>query len=187
MQHTPQIPLTSTTAGQALTALMREVCRLYGRWLAAGEHVMHPFGLSSARWQVLDALALAGEPLSVAHIARQMGLTRQSVQRTVDLLAADGLVAFADNPHHRRAKLVGFTPRGSTTMDEVHRVQSTWVNDFAHALSVHACHDALQLLEAIRRRLEAQELPQGMEHQALHRPPRADRDMGPVMRASDAG
>src|SRR5947208_9580394 len=50
-----------------------------------------------------------------AHIARQMGLTRQSVQRTVDLLAADGLVAFADNQHHRRAKLVDFTPRGSTT------------------------------------------------------------------------
>jgi len=155
MQHTPQMSFTSTPAGQALTALMREVCRLHGLWLVAGEHVMHPCGLSSARWQVLDALDLAGEPLSVAHIARQMGLTRQSVQRTVDLLAADGLVAFADNPHHRRAKLVGFTPRGSTTMDEVHRVQSTWVNDLAHELSVHACYDAQQLLEAMRRRLAA--------------------------------
>ena len=187
MKHTPQMPLTHTPPGQALTAMMREVCRLHGLWLAAGERLTHPLGLSSARWQVLDALDLAGEPLPVAHIARQMGLTRQSVQRTVDILAADGLVAFADNPHHRRAKLVGFTPRGSTTMDEVHRLQSAWVNDLAHGLSVHACHDALQLLEAMRRRLEAPVCPRGLGHQTSRMPLRADRDVGTTMGASDAG
>src|SRR5712691_5268268 len=149
MQHTPQMSFTSTPAGQALTALMREVCRLHGLWLVAGEHVMHPFGLSSARWQVLDALDLAGEPLSVAHIARQMGLTRQSVQRTVDLLAADGLIAFADNPPHRRAKLVDFTPRGRRIMEEVNQIQTTWANDLAQGLSAQGLHEALQLLEAL--------------------------------------
>ena len=41
-------------------------------------------GLTSARWQVLAALALAGRPLTVAQIARTMGLSRQSVQRLVD-------------------------------------------------------------------------------------------------------
>src|SRR5712691_4906458 len=143
MENTQPTTRAHTPAGQALTDLILEVFRLHGLLLATGDRLTHPLGLSSARWQVLDALDLAGEPLPVAHIARQMGLTRQSVQRTVDILAADGLVAFADNPHHRRAKLVGFTPRGSTTMDEVHRLQSAWVNDLAHGLSVHACHDAL--------------------------------------------
>ena len=154
MQHTPQMSFTSTPAGQALTALMREVCRLHGLWLVAGEHVMHPCGLSSARWQVLDALDLAGEPLSVAHIARQMGLTRQSVQRTVDLLAQEGLIAFADNPHHRRAKLVDFTPRGRSIMEKVNQIQATWANDLAQGLSAPGLHDALQRLEALRRRLD---------------------------------
>jgi DNA-binding MarR family transcriptional regulator len=167
--------------------MMLEVLRLHGLWLAAGDRLTQPLGLSSAHWQVLGALHLAGEPLPVAHIARQMGLTRQSVQRTVDILAADGLVAFADNPHHRRAKLVSFTTRGSRTIDEVHRLQITWAHDLAHGLSVHAFHDALQLLEAMRLRLEAQEHPRGVVRQASRRPPRADRDIGPVIGASDAG
>jgi DNA-binding MarR family transcriptional regulator len=187
MEHTQQMPLTHPPPGQALTAMMREVCRLHGLWLAAGERLTHPLGLSSARWQVLSALYLAGEPLPVAYIARHMGLTRQSVQRTVDILAAEGLVAFADNPHHRRAKLVRFTPQGSRTMDEVHRLQSVWANDLAHGLSVHAFHDAMQLLEAMRLRLEAQVRPRGLGRQALRRPPRADRDIGSIMGASDAG
>src|SRR2546430_6424913 len=119
MQHTPQMSLTHTPPGQALTAMMREVCRLHGLWLTAGDRLTHPLGLSSARWQVLGALQLAGEPLPVAHIARQMGLTRQSVQRTVDLLAQEGLIAFADNPHHRRAQLVDFTPPGRTILEHV--------------------------------------------------------------------
>lgn len=187
MKHAQQMPLTHTPSGQALTDMMREVCRLHGLWLTAGERLTHPLGLSSARWQVLGALHLAGEPLPVAYIARHMGLTRQSVQRTVDILAAEGLVAFADNPHHRRAKLVRFTPQGSRTMDEVHRLQIVWANDLAHSLSVHALHDALQLLEAMRLRLEAQVRPRGLGRQTPRRSPRADRDIGPVMGASDAG
>ena len=84
-----------------------------------------------------------------------MGLTRQSVQRTADLLAQEGLIAFADNPHHRRAKLVDFTPRGRRLMAEVNQIQTTWVNDLAQGLSAHTLHDALQLLEALRVRLDA--------------------------------
>src|SRR5215510_11875354 len=91
---------THTPAGKALTDLILAVFRLHGLLLAAGDRLTHPLGLSSARWQVLGALQLAGAPLPVAHIARQMGLTRQSVQRTVDLLAQEGLIALANNPHH---------------------------------------------------------------------------------------
>ncbi len=41
-----------------------------------------------------------------------MGLTRQSVQRIADLLVERGLAAYADNPAHRRAKLVTPTSAG---------------------------------------------------------------------------
>ena len=156
MQNTPCITHTHTPAGKALTDLILEVFRLHGLLLAAGDRLTHPLGLSSARWQVLGALQFAGEPLPVAHIARQMGLTRQSVQRTVDLLAQEGLIAFADNPHHRRAKLVDFTPRGRSLMETVNQIQTTWANDLAQGLSAQALHDALQLLETLRLRLEGQ-------------------------------
>jgi DNA-binding MarR family transcriptional regulator len=156
MRNTQPITRTHTPAGKALTDLILEVFRLHGLLLGAGDRLTQPLELSSARWQVLGAIQIAGEPLPVAHIARQMGLTRQSVQRTVDLLAQEGLITFADNPHHRRAKLVGFTPQGRRIMEEVNQIQTAWVNDLAQGLSAHALHDALQLLEAIRLRLEAQ-------------------------------
>jgi DNA-binding MarR family transcriptional regulator len=41
-----------------------------------------------------------------------MGLTRQAVQRIADLLVERGLAAYADNPAHRRAKLLTPTPAG---------------------------------------------------------------------------
>ena len=155
MKDTQPIIRTHTPAGKALTDLILEVFRLHGLLLAAGDRVTHPLGLSSARWQVLGAIQIAEEPLPVAHMARQMGLTRQSVQRTVDILAAEGLIAFADNPNHRRAKLVGFTPQGSKMIKEVHRLQIAWANDLASGLSAHAFHAALRLLEAMRLRFEA--------------------------------
>jgi DNA-binding MarR family transcriptional regulator len=156
MTNAQQSTPLHTPAGHVLTAMILEVFRLHGLLLAAGDRLMHPLGLSSARWQVLGAIQLAGEPLPVAHIARQMGLTRQSVQRTVDILAAEGLITFADNPHHRRAKLIDFTPRGRTMMAEVNRIQIAWSNELARDLPAHALQDALQFLEAIRVRLEAQ-------------------------------
>jgi DNA-binding MarR family transcriptional regulator len=156
MKSTQPSTRPHTPAGKALTDLILEVFRLHGLLLAAGDRLTQPLGLSSARWQVLGAIQLVGEPLPVAHIARQMGLTRQSVQRTVDILAAEGLIAFADNPHHRRAKLVGFTPRGRRIMKEVNQIQTTWANALAQGLSTQALQDAMQLLEAMRVRLEAQ-------------------------------
>jgi DNA-binding MarR family transcriptional regulator len=46
------------------------------------------------------------KPLSVAQIARNMGVARQSVQRLADNLERQGIVEYAPNPDHGRAKLV---------------------------------------------------------------------------------
>ncbi len=77
-----------------------------------GNSLVRPAGLTTAWWQVLGALGYAPTPLTVSDIARAMGLTRQGVQRVVDLLAAHGHVAFTPNPHHQRAKLVAITEPG---------------------------------------------------------------------------
>ena len=68
------------------------VFRLNGRLIEAGNRLVGDIGLTSAWWQVLGALALSPTPLPVAHIARNMGLARQSVQRIADLLVEKGLV-----------------------------------------------------------------------------------------------
>ncbi|WP_246723542.1 MarR family transcriptional regulator [Rhizobium sp. ARZ01] len=95
-----------------LTTLALTVFRANGALIAAGDLLTAPFGLSSARWQVMGAVALAGLPLTVPQIARNMGLTRQAVQRLIDELARQGMIAVEDNPHHKRSRLVRLTVPG---------------------------------------------------------------------------
>jgi DNA-binding MarR family transcriptional regulator len=111
---------------------------------------------SSARWQVLGALDHA--PLTVSQIARAMGLTRQSVQRTADRLHAERLVSYADNPAHYRAELVRLTAEGRSPLDWITERQEAWVNQLAAGLSDTDLTKGLELLRVVRERLERAEI-----------------------------
>jgi DNA-binding MarR family transcriptional regulator len=143
-----------TLAGEALTDLILEVFRLNGRLLVAGDRLVAGLGLTSARWQVLGAIALSDRPQPVAWLARSMGLNRQGVQRIVNELHKDGLVEFAPNPHHRRAHLVVLTRRGKATYDEAGRLQVPWVNHLAKGLPIKEIATAKQVAAALRERVE---------------------------------
>lgn len=139
---------------EALTDLILHVFRLNGALLAAGDALVGDLGLSSARWQVLGAIDGSAVPLPVAHIARNMGLTRQAVQRSVDDMRADGLVRLEENPHHRRAMLVVMTPEGRAACARASERQKTWARDLATGLAPAHVAAAGALLHELRRRLE---------------------------------
>ena len=98
----------------AITELVLEIFRLNGELIAMGDALVGDIGLTSARWQVMGAIALAETPLPIAQIARNMGLTRQAVQRVANELEGEGFIRFAPNPNHQRAKLVLLTRKGET-------------------------------------------------------------------------
>jgi DNA-binding MarR family transcriptional regulator len=153
MRKTREHPtLSHTPAGKAVTDLILETFQLNGRLLAAGDQLTRDLGVSSARWQVMGAIA--DIPLPVAQIARKMGLTRQSVQRIADVLAQEDLVAFTLNPNHKKAKLVTLTPHGREVVHEVSRRQVVWANELAKGLSAAELQAAAHLMEAVRKRLE---------------------------------
>jgi DNA-binding MarR family transcriptional regulator len=110
----------------AITELILESFRLNGRLLAAGDALVRDLGLTSARWQVLGAIALSPVPLPVSHIARNMGLSRQNVQRIAKGLQVQGILRFEPNPHHQRAKLVSLTTRGRALHDAATERQGPW-------------------------------------------------------------
>jgi DNA-binding MarR family transcriptional regulator len=143
-----------TPSGQAVTALVLETFRLNGLLLQAGDRLVSGTGLTSARWQVLGAIALSPHPLPVAHIARNMGLTRQAVQRLANEMERDGLVRFAPNPHHERARLVLLTPSGEQAYAMASGRQVPWVNALAKGLSAAEVESACAVMRALRRRLE---------------------------------
>ncbi len=142
-----------TPAAEALTELMLEVFRVNGDLLAEGNRLTSPVGQTSARWQVLGAIR---QPRTVADIARNMGLARQSVQRTADVLAGDGLVEFAENPAHRRAKLLRLSPLGERVLAEITDRQVEWANGLAGALGLgeNRIRDAATVLGRLRAALE---------------------------------
>ena len=143
-----------TSASDAFTGLVLEIFRINGRILAEGDRLVADLGLTSARWQVLGAIALAGRPLPVSHIARNMGLTRQAVQRVVNELARDGLVDFAANPHHQRAKLIVLTAAGEAAYEGASARQVIWAKRIAAGIDADRLDAATHLLGVLRHRLE---------------------------------
>ncbi|UGT58233.1 MarR family winged helix-turn-helix transcriptional regulator [Nocardia asteroides] len=106
--------------------------RLNGQFLAIAEELAAPAGLTAAWWQVLGAVL--AEPLPVAGIAREMGITRQSVQRIADLLVAKGLCEYRPNPAHRRAKLVAATEEGRAAVHQINPQHAAIARKLAAAL-----------------------------------------------------
>ena len=150
-QHTVNI---RSSAGDAFSALVVQVLRLGGLLTAAGDALSKPAGQSSARWQVLAAADHA--PMTVAQIARALGFARQSVQRVADLLEAEGLAEYRDNPEHLRAKLLHLTARGKAALAEIQQAQRGWANEVGAELGEADLKKASailgRVLDAVTRR-----------------------------------
>jgi DNA-binding MarR family transcriptional regulator len=158
-EQPPESDERQGTGRRLLTELIIEVFRLNGDLLAAGDALVGDLDLTSARWQVLGAIALSPVPLPVAHLARNMGLTRQAVQRVVDEMRAGGFLRLEPNPHHRRAMLVIMTERGEKAYRAAISRQEPWADALATGLSPREIGAATRLLRELQRRLAASSTP----------------------------
>ena len=146
--------MAKSSKSNTLTDLVLEIFRLNGLLIASGDALVAGTGLTSARWQVVGAIALQQGRAPVAHIANAMGLTRQSVQRIADELEKTGIVEFRDNPHHKRAKLVTLTAKGQALNEAAMRLQKPWVAALAADIDHSALQATLAVLTQLRARLE---------------------------------
>ncbi|QPF85940.1 winged helix-turn-helix transcriptional regulator [Bradyrhizobium genosp. L] len=149
-----------TPAGDALSELMLDLFRLNSLIFTAGDRLVAPLGLTSARWQILGAIIAAERPQPVAWLARDLGAARQNVQRIVNDLERDGLVTFETNPHHRRAQLVVLTDRGREAFDAAMRLQLPWINRLAEGLAIKDIEAMHRVVTALRGKLESSEEPE---------------------------
>jgi DNA-binding MarR family transcriptional regulator len=140
-----------TPAGDALSVVVIQVFQLNGLLTAIGDGLAKPAGQTTARWQVLAAAEHA--PMTVAGIARALRLARQSVQRVADLLVADGLASFDDNPAHRRAKLLSLTPAGLAALRTIQAAQRVWADEVGAAVGEAELRAASGVLDRLMRTL----------------------------------
>ena len=153
----PPIPRDPDRADHVFLDIVFEIFRLHGRIMKAGDLMVRPIGLTSSRWQVLGSLP--HNKASVSEIARYMGLQRQSVQRTIDVLRRDGLVELVNNPNHQRAKLAVLTPSGASKIREVNKIRDEWIRRSVGGFSATELDTAHQFLRRLRTRLGRHSLP----------------------------
>ena len=144
---------------EALGRLIYDVLRTASALTAAADQLVKPLGLTSARWQVLAMVGFRAQPATVSDLARSLSLTRQSVQRVVDDLTRDGMVAAAANPAHVRAPLIGVTAAGRGVLVAAESLRLPWTEGLARQLTAHDAAAAETLLQALQRALAAQNPP----------------------------
>lgn len=137
-----------------MTGLILLLFRVNNLTLSWGDKLVAPFGLTSARWQILGAIVAAERPQPVSWLARDLGANRQNVQRIVNDLHGEGLVAFAPNPHHRRAQLVLLTEQGQQAYDAAVESYNPKADRLAQSLSEADLEAAHRVMAALRDKLE---------------------------------
>lgn len=163
-----------TEVGELITELYETAAMVRAR----GESVAREAGQSQARWQVLYSL-VDGE-LTVPVLARRLGFTRQSVQRVVDLLVAEGLLVATSNPAHRRSPLFGLTAVGHRRLGRINDAAQGWHAEVRAGLGP----DERQRLRGALASLRAVAAPPRRASPALASPRRASRALAPPRRGS---
>src|SRR5687768_2777812 len=146
--------LSGGTRAAALSALVLAVFRSHGALIEGGDRLVEPFGLTSARWQVLGALAFAGEPQTVPAIAAAMGLTRQGVQKQIHRLLADGQLTQLDNPGHKRSPLFELSRGGRAAFSRADERWARLCAELARGFSTAELETSRRVLDALARALD---------------------------------
>ena len=104
-----------------------------GRMVEWGDAFAAPFGLTSARWQILGGISWSAQKPTAPQIAERMGVSRQGAQKQLNLLVDDGLIEKLANPAHRRSPFYRLTARGAALLAQVN---SAW-EAHVQAISPH--------------------------------------------------
>ena len=114
MNYLTQQPIASDVAAmaqaeQGMMALLGAARNLQSRLEMALENV----GLSTAKYQALDQLARAAEPLALSELAGCLNCVRSNVTQLVDRLEADGYVRRVADRDDRRTIRAALTELGA--------------------------------------------------------------------------
>ena len=108
----------------------------------------------SSPWQESGRLIMlilhSKGPCPVPDLARARGVSRQSIQSTVDRLRREGSLQLTPNPAHRRSPLVQLTPAGRARV----RQQIAEEEAVASALHIGVSDESLTLVKRVLSAVE---------------------------------
>lgn len=107
---------------QLVTDLVLETLKFHAALQVVGADIAGDVGVTQPRWGVLAAVARAGQALTVPEISSELRLTRQGVQKQVDVMVREGLLLREKNAAHARSPRFALSPQGRRlNLRAVHR------------------------------------------------------------------
>ncbi|WP_191938693.1 MarR family winged helix-turn-helix transcriptional regulator (plasmid) [Pantoea agglomerans] len=132
-----------------LTQFILNVFRLNGALTEWGDRFVLPDGLTSTRWRMLGAVALAQRPVTAPQIALTMGVTRQGAQKQLNTLVESGLMETQPNPMHKRSPLYALTESGQSIYDSVNARWQHQATEMAGQFSAAELETAEHVLKSL--------------------------------------
>ena len=97
---------------------------------------------------------MAKEPSTSPQIAERMGITRQGVQKQLNLLRDEGLVMSVENPAHKRSPRYSLTEHGEQKLAEIRKRWRQQVEQWSGAHQYESVIAALETLEVLSQHLK---------------------------------
>jgi DNA-binding MarR family transcriptional regulator len=143
---------STRASGAALHDLFREVFALQAALAGIMDAVHAEAGLTTSQHRIIRALE-AEERATVPRLATTLGVSRQFVQTACNAMNAAGLVAYRENPHHRRSRRVFLTQKGRKAFREARRKENAIIARNLPDIDTAEAEAAAGILAEIRNRL----------------------------------
>jgi DNA-binding MarR family transcriptional regulator len=149
-EHALTMPPRGTRKKRADEAglLVADLVEAAGAVRKLGDEIAGAVGQTQARWSALSVFASEGD-WTVARAARRLGVARQSLQRLVDLLLDERLLAAEPNPEHARSPLIRLTPEGERTLAAITTAVAPWEEHAADGLTLEELQTARKVVARI--------------------------------------
>lgn len=117
------------------------------------QKLISPIGINLKAWQVLTLIHFYDdEECTTAIIAETLIISRQAVQKQIQVLIGEGLVCVEENLKDKRAPYYRISPKGIELSDYVVKeIYSDWMLQTMDGVETEAIEDASQLLKHIAR------------------------------------
>lgn len=146
-----------TDLGHELT---RAVMTTADTFLRQGQRLFRPHGITAAQYNVLSALAAAGEGISQRELGDVLVVDRSNVTGLIDRMERAGWVRRANDPADRRVFRVLLTPAGRRLWKKISPAYETVVLQVVEGLSEKQALATLSVLKHLQAGAVAWRLPE---------------------------
>jgi DNA-binding MarR family transcriptional regulator len=101
--------------------------RLFQRLRATSEDFLSGSGINASQRALLEFLHRQ-PPQTVPQIAREKSVSRQHIQVVANELLSLKLIEFAENPDHKRSRLLKLTGNGKALFESIQKNESVLIN-----------------------------------------------------------